>query len=174
MPDPIILGGGVTGLAAGVASGAVVYEASANPGGICSSYYIRPGTTQRLHEAPKDGEAYRFEIGGGHWIFGGDPAVVRFIKDLTPTESYSRKSSVYLPQEKLYTPFPIQNHLRLLGKERAEQALEEMTSPIGEQATMKDWLRRNFGKTLFDLFFSGFNNLYTAGLYSKISPQDAY
>jgi protoporphyrinogen oxidase len=39
---------------------------------------------------------------------------------------------------------------------------------------MKDWLCRNFGKTLFDLFFDGFNRLYTAGLYDRIAPQDAY
>src|SRR5262245_59958070 len=174
MPQQIILGGGVTGLAAGVAGAGPVYEATPNPGGICSSYYIRPGSTERFHQAPKDGEAYRFEIGGGHWIFGGDPAVLQFIKSLTPTQSYSRKSSVYLPDEKLYTPFPIQNHLRLLGPERATRALNEMTNPTGEQSTMKDWLRRNFGPTLFDLFFEGFNRLYSAGLYDRIAPQDAY
>src|SRR5262249_35648581 len=130
--------------------------------------------TQRLAEAPIPAEAYRFEIGGGHWIFGGDPAVLRFIKDLAPTESYSRRSSVYLPDEHLYTPFPIQNHLRVLGPDRAQRALEEMTNPTGEQQNMKDWLRRNFGATLFDLFFDGFNKLYSAGLYEKIAPQDAY
>jgi protoporphyrinogen oxidase len=174
MPQQIILGGGVTGLAAGVAGGGPVYEATPHPGGICSSYYIRPGSTERLHKRPQDNEAYRFEIGGGHWIFGGDPAVLQFIKSLTPTQSYSRKSSVYLPDEKLYTPFPIQNHLRVLGPERAARALEEMTHPSGEQTTMKDWLRRNFGKTLFDLFFDGFNRLYSAGLYDRVAPQDAY
>jgi protoporphyrinogen oxidase len=170
----IILGGGVTGLATGVAGAGEVYEASPFPGGICSSYYVRPGSKQRLHEAPADEEAYRFEIGGGHWIFGGDPAVLRFIRDLTPTETYSRKSSVYLPDQKLYVPFPIQNHLRNLGAEYANKALEEMTNPAGEQTTMKQWLRRNFGQTLFDLFFDGFNRLYTAGLYDQIAPQDAY
>ncbi|HEY7086946.1 MAG TPA: FAD-dependent oxidoreductase [Tepidisphaeraceae bacterium] len=170
----IILGGGVTGLAAGVAGAGTVYEATPHPGGICSSYYVSPGAAERLHEAPKDGEAYRFEIGGGHWIFGGDPAVLRFIKSLTPTQSYSRRSSVYLPDEKIYTPFPIQNHLRALGAERANRALNEMTHPSGEQSTMKDWLRRNFGATLFDLFFDGFNRLYTAGMYDRVAPQDAY
>lgn len=170
----IILGGGVTGLAAGVAGGGVVYESTPVPGGICSSYYVRPGTSARLHQAPKDEEAYRFEIGGGHWIFGGDPAVLRFIKDLTPTESYARKSSVYLPDEQLYTDFPIQNHLRSLGVTRASKAVEEMTAPGGDASTMKAWLRRNFGATLFDLFFDGFNRLYTAGLYDQIAPQDAY
>src|SRR4051812_45236166 len=170
----IILGGGVTGLAAGVAGAGEIYEATPYPGGICSSYYVRPGTSERLHEPPADDQAYRFEIGGGHWIFGGDPAVIRFINDLTPTESYARSSSVYLPDLKLYAPFPIQNHLRNLGPEIARKALEEMTHPSGEQTTMKDWLCRNFGRTLFDLFFDGFNRLYTAGLYDRIAPQDAY
>ena len=68
--DALILGGGMTGLAAGWASGLPVYEADTAPGGICSSYYIRPGSQERLHRPPEDGEAYRFEIGGGHWIFG--------------------------------------------------------------------------------------------------------
>ena len=82
-----ILGGGMTGLAAGWASGLPVYEAEEAPGGICSSYYIRPGTQERLHQAPPDEEAYRFEIGGGHWIFGGDPAILRLIRKLAPAES---------------------------------------------------------------------------------------
>jgi hypothetical protein len=54
-----ILGGGMTGLAAGWASGLPVYEAEEAPGGICSSYYIRPGTQERLHQPPPDDEAYR-------------------------------------------------------------------------------------------------------------------
>ena len=70
-----VLGGGVTGLAAGLSSGLPVFEAMTDPGGICSSYYVRPGEKTRLAQAPADGEAYRFEIGGGHWIFGGDPGV---------------------------------------------------------------------------------------------------
>jgi protoporphyrinogen oxidase len=170
----IILGGGVSGLAAGMSGGGDVYEATPHPGGICSSYYMHANSTERLHAPPKDGEAYRFEIGGGHWIFGGDPAVLRFIKNLTPTESYSRRSSVYLAIENLYAPFPIQNHLRVLGDVRARAAIQEMSHPAGAQATMKDWLLRNFGPTLFDLFFDGFNRLYTAGLYDRIAPQDSY
>lgn len=66
-----ILGGGITGLAAGLSSGLPVLEAAPEPGGICSSYYVRPGSDQRLAHAPSDENAYRFELGGGHWIFGG-------------------------------------------------------------------------------------------------------
>lgn len=43
-----ILGAGVTGLAAGIASGLPVFESVESPGGICSSYYICPGTKERL------------------------------------------------------------------------------------------------------------------------------
>jgi len=172
-----ILGAGMTGLAAGVASGLPVYEASEVPGGICSSYYIRPGDSERLYSTPKDGEAYRFELGGGHWIFGGDPLILHFIRSLAPVKSYLRKSSVFLPQKNLFVPYPIQNHLRYLGPEIAAQALHEMVmastanQPIN---TMADWLEACFGPTLCDLFFFPFHELYTASLYKRIAPQDIY
>jgi protoporphyrinogen oxidase len=175
----IILGGGVTGLAAGIASGLPVYEAAAAPGGICSSYYVRPGARERLPRPPPDGEAYRFEIGGGHWIFGGDPLALRFIRSLTPLESYQRRSAVYLPGEGFFVPFPIQNHLRFLGPQRAARALAEMergSAGGGTCAgpTMAEWLEASFGPMLSDLFFHPFHELYTAGLWRRIAPQDGY
>lgn len=171
-----ILGAGMTGLAAGYASGLPVYEAAEWPGGICSSYYVRPGTSKRLHQAPPDGEAYRFEIGGGHWIFGGDPLVLRFIQSLTPVKFYRRRSVVYFPDRDLFVPYPIQNHLRYLGQKVAAQVLEEIVNgkSAGEVVTMDDWLRASFGPTLYELFFKPFHELYTAGLYKEIAPQDAY
>jgi len=51
------LGGGMTGLAGGYASGLPVYEAADQAGGICSFYYMRPNSTDRLRNAPSDGEA---------------------------------------------------------------------------------------------------------------------
>ena len=173
----MILGAGMTGLAAGWASGLPVYEAEHSPGGICSSYYIRPNTEERLHVAPPDGEAYRFEIGGGHWIFGGDPLVLRFIRSLTPVRQYGRKSSVYFPDTKVSVPYPIQNSLKHLDTQTAQAALCEMAEaalrpqPV---VTMADWLRSSFGKTLYELFFRPFHDLYTSGLCERIAPQDAY
>jgi len=172
-----VLGAGMTGLAAGIVSGLPVYEASEVPGGICSSYYMRPGDNKQLYSAPEDGEAYRFEIGGGHWIFGGDPLVLRFIRSLVPVKSYVRRSAVFLPDKGVFIPYPIQNHLRYLGPELAAQALHEMVEaskanqPI---TTMADWLKACFGPTLCDLFFYPFHELYTAGLYKHIAPQDIY
>lgn len=170
-----ILGAGMTGLGAAWPSGFPVFEAEQSPGGICSSYYVRPGSSERLHSAPDDGEAYRFEVGGGHWIFGGDPAALRFLRSLTPMKSYDRISSVYFRSKDLYVPYALQNHLGYLGKEIASKALAEIaTAPKTRPAVMADWLRESFGMTLTDLFFGPFHELYTAGLWTKVAPQDAY
>jgi protoporphyrinogen oxidase len=170
-----ILGGGMTGLAAGWASGLPVYEAEEAPGGICSSYYIRPGTQERLHQPPPDDEAYRFEIGGGHWIFGGDPAVLRLIRKLAPAGVYERKSSVFFPEQNLYVPYPLQNHLGYFDKELRSKALVEiLTTPKGRFRTMADWMVQSFGATLTEKFFGPFHEFYTAGLWKRIAPQDPY
>jgi protoporphyrinogen oxidase len=170
----IILGGGMTGLAAGRASGLPVYEAEEAPGGICASYYVRPGDTRRLPAPPADGDAYHFEIGGGHWIFGGDPAIVRLIQDLAPCKSSQRVSSVFFHESGLSVPYPLQNNLRFLDPATAERALAEMATPRGGTTTFKEWLYTSFGPTLSELFFDPFHELYTAGLYDRIAPQDAY
>ncbi len=171
----IIIGGGVTGLAAGYVSDLPLYEAKEVPGGICSSYYLKAGESTPRFKCPSDDEAYRFEIGGGHWIFGGDPTVLHFIKSLTPVKSYNRSSAVYFPDENLYVPYPIQNNLAYLGKDIASKAISEISNaPKRVPVTMEEWLEINFGKTLTDKFFAPFHELYTAGLWTKIAPQDAY
>lgn len=173
----VILGAGMTGLAAARASGGTVYEAAAAPGGICSSYYLEPGGARRPGASRDD--AYRFEIGGGHWIFGGDPDVLALIETLGPTRRYARRSSVYFPEDRRFVPYPLQNHLRHLGPALAERALAEMVAadgaaPLGEGATMREWLARSFGATLSALFFEPFHELYTGGLHARIAPQDGY
>ncbi len=169
-----ILGGGVTGLAAGLSSGLPVFEAAPGPGGICSSYYMRPGSQQRLAQAPADDNAYRFEIGGGHWIFGGDATVLHFLRSVTAVKSYARKSSVYFQQMDRYVPYPLQNHLRFLDRATVGQVLKELTKTPGNFHTMAEWMEQYFGPTLCQLFFYPFHDRYTAGLYKTIAPQDAY
>jgi len=170
-----VLGAGMTGLAVALLSGLPIYEAAEVAGGICSSYYVCPDDNKRLHTAPEDDEAYRFEIGGGHWIFGGDTAVLQFIRSLTPVKSYERRSAVFFSKQGLYVPYPIQNHLSHLGKEIAARALTEIVkAPKGNPVTMADWLEQNFGLTLMELFFAPFHERYTAGLWTQIAPQDAY
>ena len=170
----LILGAGMTGLAAGMASGLPVLEAAAHPGGICCSYYVVPGSDQPLAGRPEADDAYRFETGGGHWLFGGSPAVLRGIAGLVPLARYVRRSSVFFPDRQQYVPYPIQNHLRCLDRELALAALEEMARPPWPATTMADWFLAHFGATLNRAFFAPFHELYTAGLHRLIAPQDAY
>ena len=170
----VILGAGMTGLAAGIASGAPIFEAAAIPGGICASYYLRPGDTTRLAQMPEDEEAYRFELGGGHWMFGADAIMRRFLGKYVELTQHARVSSVFFHEKPLYVPYPLQNHLRRLGSSLAAQALSEMARPPRSFRTMREWLAANFGATLCDLFFFPFHERYTAGLDQTIAPQDAY
>ena len=171
----IILGAGVTGLTAGFSSGAPIYETEEYPGGICSSYYLRPGDPTKSPNPPADDEAYRFEQGGGHWIFGADSDVLNFIGSITPFKTYERRSAVFFPDQDLFVPYPLQNHLSYLPKIFADQALEEIMSSVNEPGkTLADWLLKNFGKILCELFFFPFHDLYTAGLQHQIAPQDSF
>jgi protoporphyrinogen oxidase len=143
----VILGAGVTGLAASLASGLPVYEGTRVPGGICASYYVVPGERERRQSVPSHGDAYRFEIGGGHWLWGGDPLVLRLIRSVTPLKSYTREAAVYLSDQDLFVPYPIQNYLCHLGSRITVQVLQEMLEESLAKrsiATMAEWLRGYF------------------------------
>ena len=171
----LIIGAGITGLATGYASGYPIYEASDRPGGICRSYYIRPKEIERINKPPSDNEAFRFEIGGGHWMFGVENKLLRFIKKYSNFREYKRRSSVYFFERDKYVPFPIQNHLNHFDTDFAARAISEMIQHRGRPViTMKEWLCESFGETLCSAFFFPFNDLYTAGLYGCILPQDLY
>lgn len=152
----LILGAGFTGLGVGItAPDSVVYEALEVPGGLGASY---------------SKEGYKFDFGGGHFLFGGDPSILGFIRALTPCKKYERKASVFFPDTGEFYPYPLQSH------EAFHKTMESETG--GEYGlpsrTMKDTLRKQFGETLCQKFFFPFNYLYTAGLYDKIAPQDEY
>lgn len=174
--ETLILGGGVTGLAAGIASGYPVFEGQAFPGGICSSYYVRRGSTGRIPNPGPKADAYRFEHGGGHWIFGGHPEVLGIVERLAPCDRIARKSSVYFPDDSRYVGFPLQHHLHQLRPDVAARALAEVLAASAESAprTMAGALEAQFGKTLAELFFHPFHAGYTAGLWREIAPQDGY
>lgn len=150
----------MTGLAASWASGVCALEATGAAGGICLSYR-------------EDG--YHFETGGGHWIFGGDPILNRFLARLTPLREYRRVSSVWLPKLNLFVPYPIQNNLHALPKAMARAILDEMrNAPAERSGVLAPWLRESFGPTLYDLFFGPFHDLYTAGYSNHIAVQDVF
>ncbi len=69
----------MTGLAAGMTSGFEVLERCNQPGGLCAT-----------HER----KGYRFEPGGGHWIFAADPTVTSLLASASEIRRYRRKSAV--------------------------------------------------------------------------------
>jgi len=173
--ETLILGAGVSGLAAVRSSGCIALEAEPYPGGICRSYYQKPGSIDRLPEPPEDGGAYRFEVGGGHWIFGSDPGMLRLLRDSAALDQYERKAAVYFPGEQRMVPFPLQYHLSYLDPGVAERAQEEIKRGASSGAkTMAEWLEATFGPTLTRLFFGPFHERYTSGLWTRIAPQDGY
>lgn len=150
----------MTGLAASWASGVTALEGAGAAGGICLSYGV---------------DGYRFETGGGHWIFGGDPILNRFLGRLTPLREYRRVSSVWLPKLNLFVPYPIQNNLHALPREMARAILDEMrNAPTERSGVLAEWLRESVGPTLYDLFFGPFHDLYTAGQSAHIAVQDVF
>lgn len=169
-PRGLILGGGMTGLAAGIASGLPVYEAGESPGGICRSYAV----------SGPAGE-YAFEVGGGHWIFGGSPRVNALLEGFTPLLHYRRRAAVLLAPESRLVPYPIQNHLgalpaglcaRILGEIRAASESAQGRSGRTEAGDLDSWLRNRFGPTLHACFFGPFHARYTAGLASVVAVED--
>jgi protoporphyrinogen oxidase len=150
----------MTGLAASWISGAPALEAEKQAGGICRTYTL---------------DGFRFETGGGHWIFGGDPILNRYLEALTPLRFYERRSSVWLPELQTFVPYPIQNNLHALPASLSQTIFSEMKrAPQARSAVLADWLRESFGPTLNDLFFGPFHELYTAGEFTHIKVQDAF
>ena len=161
----------MTGLATGMASGFAVLEAQSRPGGICASYQH---------------DGFTFELGGGHWIFGGDAHVIRLIQRASELRHYQRRSAVLflgkLPATRdlanVVVPFPLQDNLWALPTGLRQAALSEIVDsrPRSDStpSTMDLWLRAQFGETLCRIFFDPFHDRYTAGLFRDIAPQDAH
>lgn len=180
MRQSLILGAGVTGLAAGRVTGWPILEAASHPGGICSSYYA--GSEGRrntgLQRGPHD---YRFEFGGGHWLFGVNDEQRQFFEGLCKLKQYRRQSAVYFPDRNRFVPYPLQHHLDTLEPELGKQAQAELAAIAAKKdalasrtMSLKCWLHSTFGPLLCDLFFFPFNERYTAGLYDQVAPQDLY
>lgn len=136
--NTIILGAGITGLAAGLKTGATIFEANNVPGGICRSYGI---------------EGYRFDNGGGHWIFG-DNEYKRILGQYSDMKDYKRKAAIKIHQT---FPYPIQY---------------DPDAEDSNPGTLREWNHRKFGYGLCNVFFDPFNERYTAGYYNHVVQDD--
>ncbi len=166
----MILGAGPTGLGIGIASKLPILEAESFAGGICRSFFLdRNGS--KLNSSDLTDNAYRFENGGGHWLFGLTASTRAFLENYVDLETYHREAAVYFAHKQHFTPYPIQNHCELLPTEPNNTSLKSNRLIVAE-GTLHEWMLQRFGTTLCDLFFFPFHERYTCGLYRLVAPQD--
>ena len=174
----LILGGGMCGIGAALASHLPAYEATDRPGGACYSYYVDSGGIPRDPRTHDIAGCFRFEPAGGHWMFGVSPDSLARMERFADFRKYKRQAAVYFPKSGQLVPFPLQDNLRYLDKPLRDRVVAEICferpDSCPESPSLKDWLLHNFGPTLCELFFFPFHERYTAGLYSDIAPQDGY
>ncbi len=150
----LVLGGGVTGLAAAKtldAAGAdyLVLEREAEPGGWCRSISLG---------------RYAFDF-SGHFLHVSDPGMLEWIMEVPgiPWRSIRRDAKVWLRGR--MTPYPFQVHLKghdtafvarcLAGfaRERIRESVHGMQPP----ESLAEWFRQRFGKEMCDAFFYPYN-----------------
>lgn len=176
--DTFVLGAGMSGLGAALSLGVPAYEAEARPGGVCYSFYVDRSGARRDPVAEGASGCFRFEPAGGHWLFGPSPRMMDLLGRHARFTRHTRRAAVWFAATGRIVPFPIQDHLRwfdpaLRGRILGEILAEPPASDLAPR-TFHDWLVRQFGPTLCELFFLPFNERYTAGLCAQIAPQDAY
>ena len=169
----VVLGGGLSGLAAGYVLGkagrkAVIFESGPEVGGLSRTIV-------------KDG--FRFDL-GGHRFFTKDKAVEDFVRELMDGElvEVSRKSKIYLRGKYFNYPLKPLNSMFGLGPamtfkilfDYGKERLKEVVNPKGRgtapniagarsadfvagRACLEDWVVRNFGRTMFDLYFKPYS-----------------
>lgn len=165
----LIIGAGFTGLGASFSNGFKTLEKNSFAGGICSSYKK---------------ESFKFELGGGHWIFGLDNCTKNLFERFDILKSYERKAAIFfignLESTKdlsgLFINYPIQLNINQLGKKLENKIISEINNIKKESTSniMSDWLLYSFGNTLNEIFFKPFHEKYTDSLYKEIITQDMY
>jgi protoporphyrinogen oxidase len=151
----IVLGGGLAGLSAGY----VLTQA----GRRVKLFESDPAVGGLSKTVVKDG--FRFDL-GGHRFVTKDERVDKFVGDLMEGEliSVSRTSKIYMrskffdyPLKPLNAIFGlgVPTTLRILSDYGSEKVLglAKKTEPV----SLEDWVVRNFGRTMFNIYFKDYS-----------------
>ncbi|MEW5747081.1 MAG: FAD-dependent oxidoreductase [Nitrospirota bacterium] len=151
----VVLGGGLTGLAAGyVLSGAGcavgLFEQDDTVGGL-SKTVVRGG--------------FRFDL-GGHRFFSKDETIDRFVRDLMQGELVlvPRKSKIYLRGKYFDYPLKALNAMFGMGIATTAKIIADYlgerirhTVKETEKLSLEDWVVSHFGRTMFDIYFKEYS-----------------
>ncbi|GAB4389590.1 MAG: NAD(P)/FAD-dependent oxidoreductase [Thermodesulfovibrionales bacterium] len=148
----VVFGGGLAGLSAGyvLAAGgrrALVFEADSSVGGLSKTVVAGD---------------YRFDI-GGHRFFTKDKAIEDLVRTLMSGElvEVCRSSKIYLNERFFDYPLRPANALSGMGLLTTARILLDYgverfkwrLGMRGEVVSLEDWVVRNFGRTLFNIYF---------------------
>lgn len=151
----VILGGGLTGLAAGHAltkAGIRVelFENDACVGGL-SKTVISNG--------------FRFDL-GGHRFFTKNLQINKFVNDLMAGElvAVPRKSTIFLRNKYFDYPLRPANALLGMGIPTTVRIVEDYVAEkirglvkVRQQLSLEDWVVGNFGRKMFDIYFKEYS-----------------
>jgi protoporphyrinogen oxidase len=153
--DILILGGGLTGLAAGYVLAkagrkVTVFERDSALGGISKTV---------------EHNGFRFDL-GPHRFFTKDARIEAFVRDLMGDElvTVPRKTRIFLRGN--YFDYPLEpvnavfgmgvlTTFRILGDYARERIKRVFRKP--EPVSLEDWVVANFGRTLFDIYFKQYS-----------------
>lgn len=167
--DIVIIGGGLTGLSAGYVLTKAgfrvrVFERDTTVGGL-SKTVVRNG--------------FRFDL-GGHRFFTKNKKIDSFVRDLMNGEliAVGRSSKIYMRGRFLDYPLKpfnamlglgIPTTFRILADYGLEKARRLINDP--ESVSLEDWVVKNFGRTMFDIYFREYSEKVWGIDCSRISAE---
>ncbi len=147
----IILGGGLTGLAAGYAL---------TKAGACTEIYEQDSAVGGLSRTISS-NGFRFDL-GGHRFFTKEPEIDAFVRKLMGAEliSVPRNSTIYLRNSYFDYPLRPLNALFGMGIPTTVKIVEDYITEklrglrrAPPPLSLEDWVVVNFGRTMFDIYF---------------------
>ncbi len=168
-PCTVVLGAGLTGLSAGsvlarTGFNVKVIEADTTVGGL----------SKTIHR-----NGFRFDL-GGHRFFTIDEKLNRFVHDLMQDEliTVSRSSKIFMRDKFLDYPLRPANAFFGLGISTslsilADFSIEKCRGLFGQKncISLEDWVIRNFGRTMFDIYFKVYSEKVWGIDCSRISAE---
>ena len=151
--DVLIIGGGVSGLMAGIelakhGKSVVLLEKESVVGGQCKTEILQKGE-----------ESYRFDY-GGHRFITNNEVLLSFVEEILGDDLLvAKRSSVILHQNRVYSyPLNLKNLLSVAPLKLLLGAMYDTLKIIlkiqkPDNKSFESWITSRFGKTLYNNFF---------------------
>jgi len=148
-----IIGGGISGLSIAnllnIDNEVTVYEAESQPGGLIQCKYVANNlfhkTGGHVFNTKRD-DVYK-------WFFSFFDKERQFLKAI-------RNSSIIIKDNK-FIPYPIENFFYLLGEDLGKNIIHDLAGMLSKKAdaisNFEEFLRNQFGDTLYELYFQPYN-----------------